>query len=81
MKTKVDNQNFLDSTIGLILTNLYFTCNSCGHTFHSLVLGIVRRSAAGGKLIVSQRDKADRPFEKCYCPKCGSQELHYTEFL
>ena len=79
MKTKVDNQNVLDSSIGLILTNLYFTCKDCNHTFHRLIIGIVRR--VSGKLVVSERDKTDRPFKVGKCEKCGSKDIFHVEFL
>jgi len=79
MKTKVDNQNMLDSTIGLILTNLYFKCNSCNYSFHRLVVGIVRRFE--GKLLVSHRDKPDKPFKVGRCTECGSKDIIHVEFL
>lgn len=79
MKTKVDNKNILDSSIGLILTNLYFTCNSCNYTFHRLVIGIVRR--VSGKLVVSERDRPDKPFKAGQCTKCGSKNIYHVEFL
>ena len=79
MKTKDVNQNMLDSSIGLILTNLYFTCKDCNYTFHRLVLGIVRRVSK--KLVVSDRDNPDKPFKVGKCIKCGSKDIYYVEFL
>lgn len=79
MKTKVDNQNMLDSSIGLILTNLYFTCNSCNKRFHRVVIGIVRR--VSGKLVISDRDRPDKPFKVGKCTNCGSKEIYHVEFL
>ena len=79
MKDKFYKQRIIDSTIGLILTNLFFTCNDCGHTFHRLVIGIVRR--VSGKLVVSDRDRPDRTFKVGKCTKCGSKNIHHVEFL
>jgi len=79
MKKKDANQKLLDSSIGLILTNLYFTCNSCGYSFHRLIVGIVRR--VDGEVVVSDRDKPDKPFKVGKCTNCGSKEIYHVEFL
>ena len=69
----------LDSSIGLILTNLYFTCQNCNYNFNLLVIGIVHR--VGKKLVVSDRDKPDTPFKVVKCTKCGSKDIFHVEFL
>jgi len=79
MKTKADNKNMLDSSIGLIITTLYFQCKDCDHVFYRAVVGIVRR--VSGSLIVSSRDKPARPFKVGKCLKCGSKNIYHIEFL
>ena len=79
MKKKDVNQNMLDSSIGLILTNLYFTCKDCDYTFHRVVIGVVRR--VSGKMVVSVREKPDKPFKVGKCTKCGSKDIYHVEFL
>ena len=79
MKTKDEKQNVLDSTIGLIITTLYFQCNDCGNIFCRAVAGIVRR--VSGKLIVTKKGKPDKLFKIGKCLKCRSKNIDYVEFL
>lgn len=79
MKTKNAKQNVLDSTIGLIITTMYFQCNDCGNIFCRAVAGIVRR--VSGKLIVTKKGKPDKPFKVGKCLKCRSKNIDYIEFL
>jgi hypothetical protein len=74
-----DNIKFLDNSIGLILTNLYFTCKDCDYNFHRLVIGIVRR--VDKKLVISDRERPDRPFKVGKCTRCGSKDIYHVEFL
>jgi len=79
MKSKDAKQNVLDNTIGLIVTTMYFQCNACGNIFFRAVAGIVRR--VSGKLIVTKREKPDKPFKVGKCLKCRSKNIDYVEFL
>jgi hypothetical protein len=86
MKTKIDNQNsekeqknILDSSIGLTITNLYLHCKNCNHTFYRTVIGIIRRKS--GRLVVSSKERPDRPFKIGKCLKCGSKEIYHIEYL
>jgi hypothetical protein len=71
--------HMLDSSIGLTITTLYLQCKDCDHVFYRSVVGIVLR--VSGKLVISSRDKPDRPFKVGKCLKCGSREIYHVEFL
>ena len=79
MQNENDNKNLLDSSIGHILTVLFFECKDCHHIFSRLENGIVHRLS--GNHVVSTRDKSDRTFKPGKCEICGSKAKYNMEFL